>query len=199
MTTKQVQYLLSYLGYALGTPDGVLGPKTKAAVHDFQRDYGALEVDGLPGRVTQAALKKAVGQSWTRPVPSQGTISDTTGAVDFWKDIKYFRRDEKGIACPCGKCGGFPAEPTEKLMRLADQVRAHYGLPMRPTSTIRCQTHNDELPGSAKNSRHLSGKAMDFVIPGVPATIILAYVKTLPGVHYAYNMAGTNAVHMDVD
>ena len=111
------------------------------------------------------------------------------------EEIQYFRRDEPFIACPCGKCGGFPVEPSEKLMRLADRVREHFGAPMIPTSTVRCPAHNAAVGGVAA-SYHLKGKAMDFYIKGLPASTVLAWVRT-QGVHYAYAI-DSSAVHMDV-
>lgn len=83
-------------------------------------------------------------------------------------------------------------------MRLADRVREQAGVPMNPSSTVRCQAHNDELPGSAKNSRHLSGRAMDFCLKGWSSAKTLALVCKQPGVHYAYAIDGSY-VHMDVD
>ena len=88
-------------------------------------------------------------------------------------------------------------EPEEKLVRLADQVREHFGAPVIVSSGVRCQAHNDELDGSAKNSYHLRGKAMDFCVRGVPGEKLLAYVKQLP-VHYAYQIGNSDFVHMDV-
>ena len=117
-------------------------------------------------------------------------------APGFWKDIRYFTRAE--FRCPCGKCGGFPVEPSEALVKLADRVRAHFDAPATVSSGVRCQAHNDELPGSAKNSYHLRGKAMDFCVRGVPGAKLLAYVKTLP-IHYAYQINGSDFVHMDVN
>ncbi len=51
-----VQQRLKQLGYDCGSTDGILGPKTKAAVEQFQRDHPPLEVDGIPGRFTQTQL-----------------------------------------------------------------------------------------------------------------------------------------------
>ncbi len=201
MTTKQIQCLLAYLGYYAGAIDGLWGPQSKAATRDFQRAEG-LSVDGDPGKATQPKLLDAVANG--RCKAQEDATPDTTGdnandtAPIWWKDIKYFTRGEKGICCPCGRCGGYPAEPQEKLMRLADQVREHFDSPMFPSSTVRCQAHNDELPNSAKNSRHLSGKAMDFTVRGISSEAVLAYVKSLPGVRYAYAING-NYVHMDVN
>ena len=47
MTVKQIQCLLTYLGYSLGAIDGADGKNTQAAIWAFQADYG-LTVDGIP-------------------------------------------------------------------------------------------------------------------------------------------------------
>lgn len=197
MTTKQIQLLLTYLEYDPGPIDGLDGANTRAAVRRFQtQEY--LTVDGIAGEQTQIRLKDAVWQdrfAKDNTVPSSGQPPDKTGT--FWDDIKYFTRDEPYIACPCGRCGGFPVEPAEKLMRLADAVREAAGKPMVPTSTVRCQAHNDELRGAVKNSRHLLGHAMDFVIPGLTAAQILEIVRRQEGVVYCYAIDGS-AVHMDI-
>ena len=154
MTVRQLQLLLSYLGYSPGEIDGVAGEKTKSAVEAFQRAEG-LAADGEAGVKTQEKLKEAVFQGRFRKQEAER----------FWKDIRFFSRDEPYIACPCGKCGGFPTEPVEKLMRLADRVRAAAGVPMVPSSTVRCRAHNAAVGGVA-NSRHLAGCAMDFSLRG---------------------------------
>ena len=49
-----------------------------------------------------------------------------------------------------------------------------------------------------KNSYHLRGKAMDFCVQDVSGAELLAYVKQLP-IHYAYQIKGSDFVHMDVN
>ena len=56
---RQLQQALIGLGYLEGSADGSYGPKTRAAVQDFQRDYG-LGADGSAGPDTMTALKNAV-------------------------------------------------------------------------------------------------------------------------------------------
>ena len=90
----------------------------------------------------------------------------------------------------------FPVEPSEKLMRLADKVRAAAGSPMIPSSTLRCPAHNRAVGGVA-NSRHLTGKAMDFSIRGWPSAKTLTLVKSMPETAYAYAI-DEGHVHMDV-
>lgn len=193
MTATQKQCLLAYLGYYNGAIDGSIGPQTRAAVQEFQRAEG-LTADGSPGPLTQAALLEAVAGGRCRQTQASGAQT----VPEWWADIRYFQRTEAGIACPCGRCGGFPAEPTERLMRLADKVREAAGAPMNPSSTVRCQAHNDELSGSVKNSRHVSGRAMDFCIRGWTSARTLALVRQRPEVRYAYAIDGSY-VHMDVE
>ena len=115
----------------------------------------------------------------------------------FWKNIKHFTRDE--FKCKCGKhCDGFPVEPEKKLVTVADRVREHFGKSAIISSGVRCRLRNAELPGSAANSLHLKGYAMDFAVIGVSAAKLLAFVRTLPGVAEAYAIDGSY-VHMGVE
>ena len=193
MDTRQIQALLVYLGYDPGEVDGLPGKNTRRAVLAFQAQEG-LEQDGSPGPLTQAALLEAVACGRCRQAQASGAQT----VPEWWADIRYFKRTDSGIACPCGRCGGFPVEPTERLMRLADRVREAAGAPMCPSSTVRCQAHNDELSGSVPNSRHLSGRAMDFCIRGWGADRTLALVRQQPEVRYAYAI-DNRYVHMDVE
>ncbi len=161
MTAKQKQALLAYLGYYDGPLDGLWGEKSQRATIDFQRAYmKATEVDGIFGAETEKRILEVVG-SGEKPVDKiveNGVIVDTAPSA-FWKDIRYFQRSE--FRCPCGRCGGFPVEPEEKMVRTVDAIRAKLGKPITINSGVRCQEHNDELPGSAKNSYHLNGMAAD--------------------------------------
>lgn len=195
MTIKQIQCLLAYLGYDSGEIDGVNGKNTQAAVRAFQSQEG-LAVDGIAGAKTQAALKDAVanGRFKADELPSSGHPPDKTGT--FWDEIQYFTREE--FRCQCGGkyCNGFPAEPQELLLRQADRLRKTVG-PMRLSSGLRCKTHNAEV-GGVSNSRHLSGKAMDFCVTGKTSAQLLAEIKKLPKIRYAYAI-NANYVHMDIE
>ena len=189
MTTRQRQNLLQYLGYYSGIPDGEYGSLTRKAVENFQKDFSSIGVDGVAGQETDNAMIHAVAYGMPGKEPDTKPQTGT-----FWDDIKYFTRDEAFIGCPCGKCGGFPAEPTEALIRAADAVREHFGAPLIPTSTVRCDDHNRAV-GGVKTSRHLAGRAMDFYVKGHGSAEVLDFVRTLnPG--YAYAIDG-GAVHMD--
>ena len=155
MTTKQVQNLLAYLGYPVGAPDGITGSQTRQAVKLFLAAEG-LTADGDPGQETQTALLAAVsaGRMYT-PAKVENAKTGT-----FWDDIQYFRREE--FRCQCGGkyCNGFPAEPVEETVRLADEIRRRAGVPLNVNSGVRCKQHNADV-GGVWNSLHLTGQAID--------------------------------------
>ena len=192
MTAKQMQHLLGYLGFYAGSPDGIWGRLSREATRAFQAGYG-LEPDGIFGPATEKRILEVIG-SGEQPTRQAQPAPETGGGEDWWKDIHYFTRAE--FRCPCGRCGGFPAEPAQKLVRLADQVREHFGAPALPSSGVRCPEHNKEV-GGVWNSYHLTGRALDFRMRGKTAAEVLAFVRTLP-VHYAYAIDGSY-VHMDIE
>ena len=188
MTTKQKQCLLEYLGYydpdnsnKVNNVDGIWGPASKAATEKFQTDY-ALEADGIFGPNTEKRIKEVVA---TGEKPG----------VD-WTKVKYFRKEE--FMCNCGGeyCSGFPAEPVPMLVYTADKVRAHFGREALVSSGVRCPQHNENVGGVA-DSRHLTGRAMDFCVDGKTAKEVLFYVADLPQVRYAYAI-DQHYIHMDV-
>lgn len=186
MTNEQKQNLLQFLGLYTGTIDGIWGPKSQEAMEKVRRKYEGSEDD--------EALLTAVGE-WEEDA-TDNDDGHKTGT--FWDEIVYFDRDE--FMCTCGKrgCNGFPAEPVEQLIRNAEAARKKFGKPAIVSSGVRCKLRNSELPGSAANSLHLSGRAMDFAVAGVSAATLEAYVKTLPGVHECYKIDGSY-VHMGVN
>lgn len=191
MTIKQKQNLLAYLGYYVGNIDGSWGTLSKTATKAFQEDVG-LEADGICGTETEAALKQAVANGITKKTET----TETTTSGDFWDDIKHFKRVE--FKCKCGNiyCNGYPAEPQEKLVRVADNVREHFGATATVSSGLRCTQHNANV-GGVSNSRHLTGKAMDFCIKGKTASQVLEYVQKQSDIRYAYAI-DSQFVHMDI-
>lgn len=165
---------------------GLAGNKTMAATIWFQKAVG-LTPTGIADSVTRSVILSNAG-----PEPQEKPENS-----DWWENIEFFDRGE--FRCKCGgvHCDGFPAEPKEALVRLADDARRHFGAVVDVSSGVRCKTHNAAVGGVA-NSRHLTGKAMDFRVRGKTAAQVLAYVKTLPGVRYAYAINDTY-VHMDVE
>lgn len=56
-----LQRALNALGYNCGTPDGIFGSNTLAAVKAFQEDYlGKSEADGIVGKKTKDAIWAAL-------------------------------------------------------------------------------------------------------------------------------------------
>lgn len=181
--------------------DGLAGPKTMAALQLWQ------ESQGLPqtGRVdadTWIALMESVpyvSDNGTNPTNNEtdapNNRTDQSDNGTFWDSIRYFTRRE--MRCKCGKyCNGFPAEPQELLMRLADRARAHFGAPAHNVSCLRCPTWN-ALQGGVANSQHMYGEAMDIRIDGVTADQLLAFFQQQPEVRYCYKINSTN-VHFDI-
>lgn len=190
MTAKQKQALLAYLGYYDGQLDGIWGEKSQKATSDFQKAYMD-DSNGNFGAETESRIRQVIA---TGGQPS---------AESWWDRYPNFTRAE--FRCRCGGkyCGGFPAEPKEKLVALLQKIRDHYGKPVKPISGLRCQKWN-AIQGGVASSRHRLGQAMDFLISGVSPEEIVSWVKkTCPECAYVYaikkkdgTLAGT--VHVDV-
>ena len=72
----QVQRQLAALGYSCGGADGIMGPRTRAAVVAFQRDQG-IAADGLIGPETMAKLEAAGAASTHSSGSSAGDTQDS--------------------------------------------------------------------------------------------------------------------------
>lgn len=188
MTVKQIQNLLQYLDYYNGIPDGDFGPLSRQAVTDFQRAFG-LKVDGDPGPETQKALTHAVAYG----MPTRDEPEPT---ADWWDEIEFFDREEFRCQCNGKYCDGYPAEMQEKVVRIADAARKHFGRPAHVVSGLRCETWNT-IQGGVRNSQHRDGEAIDLQIPGVTGAQLLAFLDTQP-IRYAYIINDTNNVHFDI-
>lgn len=191
MTLKQKQALLAYLGFYDGQLDGVWGEKSQRATIDFQRAYmEPTDVDGIFGVETE---KRILGVIATGGKPVAEKMSPT---VDWWKDIRYFTREE--FKCKCGGqfCDGYPAEMQEAVVKIADSAREHFGRPALVISGLRCKQWNAHEGGVA-NSQHMYGEAIDLRIDGVSAEELRQFVSTQPGHRYSYCINSTN-VHFDI-
>ena len=159
MTIKQVQCLLTYLGYDPGATGGVNGKNRMAAVQRCQAQEG-LAPDGVPGGQTWAALLDAVAQGRGYDPGKATTGGETAKTGTFWDDIEFFTREE--FRCKCGGkyCNGFPAEMSEDTVRCADEIRRRAGIPLHVNSGLRCEAWNREK-GGATGSYHMTGHAVD--------------------------------------
>ena len=187
MTIKQIQHLLAFLGYYNAAVDGIWGNQSAAAAARFQQDYGDLTPDGIAGEETQKALRKAVAEG----------IPEKKEEKNFWEHIRYWNREE--FRCRCGGkyCNGFPAEPDRTLVELVDDLREKAGKPGHASSGLRCTVWNS-IQGGVANSRHLTGKALDFSVDGMSGSQLLALAQKDSRTRYAYVIDG-GWVHVDVE
>lgn len=130
-------------------------------------------------------------------IPIVGPSTSTTNNTGtWWDDIKYFDKEEFRCKCNGRYCNGYPKEPQRLLVEACDDVREYFDAPMTISSGLRCTIHNAN-EGGVSNSRHLTGRAVDFSIKGKTANQILTYVRTLPNIRYCYAIDNWH-VHMDI-
>lgn len=195
MTTKQRQHLLAYLGYYVGNVDGEWGTLSKTACTAFQKDFGGIKVDGFGGTETDKALCHSVAYGMPAKKVDKSEKEDITGT--FWDEIEYFTRDE--FKCKCGGkyCNGYPAEPDERMVRIANQLRKNLGVPITIVSGLRCKTWN-AIQGGVSNSQHMYGEAADIYAKGVSQSRVEQELDRIGGVRYHYAITGSSNVHFDV-
>jgi lytic murein transglycosylase len=63
---RELQTLLIQLGYDIGEPDGIIGPKSRSAIGDLQRSIG-MKIDGRAGEKSFAAAKAAASRLRSTP------------------------------------------------------------------------------------------------------------------------------------
>jgi hypothetical protein len=163
---------------------------SRKAIRDFQEDYPALTVTGEADPSTKAALRRAVAEG----IPQK---EEAAREGSFWEEIRYFKREE--FRCKCGGkyCGGFPAEPKEQLVRIAEQLRRNLGVPVTVVSGLRCDTWN-RIQGGVENSQHMYGEAADIYAAGMSQLRVETELDNIGGVRYHYPISGSSNVHFDI-
>lgn len=153
--------------YYNGPLDGLWGPESQKAADRFLKDFTG----------EQTAVPEEEGM--------------------FWDEIRYFKREE--FRCKCGGqyCSGFPAEPREAMVRIADQLRKNLGVPITVVSGLRCPTWNT-LQGGVENSQHMYGEAADIYARGKSQAEVEAELDRIGGVRYHYPITGSSNVHFDI-
>lgn len=204
MTIKQKQCLLTFLGYDTGGVDGIWGPKSRNATEAAQEDLG-IPADGVWDAQTETAILEAVytydvdAPIQEENVPATDNDSINAELSRLFEGIRYWSPEE--FRCRCGEyhkpyCNGFPVLPDRTLLELVDDLRHNAGRPGHRSSAIRCHQHNIDSKGVA-DSRHKTGKALDFYIEGMSGSKLLAAAKADPRTRYAYIIEGA-WVHVDV-
>lgn len=196
MTDTQRQCLLTFLGYDTGGIGNGWGDKSRNAVEQVQEDLG-LVPDGIWGPQTEAAVLEAV-YTYDIDAPVQEDPEDPIEAL--FAGIRYWCPEE--FRCRCGEyhapyCDGWPNIPSRTLLELADDIRHRAGAPAHRSSALRCERHNRDS-GGVYNSRHLTGRALDFCVEGMPSGQLLAMAQADPRTRYAYAIDGSY-IHVDVD
>ena len=144
---KDIQQKLSNKGYNLSI-DGIVGNNTIDAIKDFQKKNN-LSIDGIVGDNTYNKLNNS----------------------DSWDNIKHFNKNE--FTCKCG-CGLNNIDMN--LVNILEKIRNYYNKPVIITSGTRCKKNNS-LAGGIANSKHLYGKAADFIVKNVATYEVLNYCK----------------------
>lgn len=163
---------------------GLAGKKTLYATRDYQHAMGLPET-GIADTQTREVILQQEGP---KPQPDTGT---------FWDEIEHFNREE--FRCQCGGkyCNGYPAEPDERMVRIANQLRKNLGVPITVVSGLRCKTWN-AIQGGVSNSQHMYGEAADIYASGVSQARVEAELDKIGGVRYHYPIKGSSNVHFDV-
>jgi uncharacterized protein YcbK (DUF882 family) len=183
--------------------DGLAGQKTVAALKTYQESKGLAQT----GRVDDATwdvlmLEIPRQEQPTEPVPEVDSkevvvSKNETTTGTFWDEIEYFTRDE--FKCKCGGkyCNGYPSEPDERMVRIANQLRKNLGVPVTIVSGLRCKTWN-AIQGGVSNSQHMYGEAADIYVKGVSQSSVEAELDKIGGVRYHYPIKSSSNVHFDV-
>lgn len=191
MTIKQKQHLLAYLGYYVGNVDGVWGQLSETAMNAFKADFKGLDIPNMTENAPEKALKHAVAYDLFKTEP----VKEETGT--FWDEIEYFTRDEFRCKCGGNYCNGFPSEPDERMVRIADKLRKNLGVPVTIVSGLRCKTWN-AIQGGVSNSQHMYGEAADIYAKGVSQSRVEVELDKIGGVRYHYAITDSRNVHFDV-
>lgn len=168
---------------------GLAGTKTMDATRDYQHAMGLPET-GIADAQTRCVILQQEG-----PEPQPELQEPDTGT--FWDDIKWFTREEFRCKCKGKYCGGFPAEPKEQLVRIANQLRENLGVPVKVVSGLRCQRWNAIQKGVA-NSQHMYGEAVDIYAKGKTQAQVERELDRIGGVRYHYAISGSSNVHFDI-
>jgi GH24 family phage-related lysozyme (muramidase) len=78
---RHYQGILAKLGHYDGALDGLAGPKTTKAVRSFQKDHPHLNVDGVLGPATAAALERAAAAGEAGTTTSVGALVSGAGVA----------------------------------------------------------------------------------------------------------------------
>ena len=98
------------------------------------------------------------------------------------------------LKCPC--CGACEMDPAflTRLQTLRDVMNC----PLVPVSGYRCQSHNNSLRGSGKQSQHLYGRAADIRVRDFDAATRHRLIKTALSLGFTGIGIGKIQLHLDI-
>ena len=182
------------------TADNIYGVITNQALVEYikliQQKLGCTIIDGLVGKETKQKCRDFQKENNLKVDAICGEQTREK-LFDNW-NFPHFKKEEFNCKCGCNL-----NLTNQKIVSILENIREHFGNnPVIITSGTRCQKHNKDV-GGASGSRHLTGKAVDFYIPGVDVNQILLYCQELvrKGIlRYTYtnntNMNG--CIHIDI-
>lgn len=84
---------------------------------------------------------------------------------------EHFSSNE--FTCRCG-CGA--NQVSAELIKVLEDARTHFAVPITIVSGRRCPAHNAKV-GGAKSSQHLLGTAADIQVKGIQPAAVSAYFE----------------------
>lgn len=160
------------------------------------------------GAYNKTNILKVQKQYFIRTKDHDGVYGKDTDKliVNLYRVKKYaphFKVTEFKCHCNGKYCTGYPAYLSIDLLKNVEKVRVKFGV-TNVQSGMRCKTWNSKQSGSASQSRHIDGKAVDisgsYTKTSKGRATVKSYWYTLSKANYSYygtaNM-GTS-VHCDV-
>jgi hypothetical protein len=184
-----VQQALAILGYDAGTADGALGPRTQAAIREFQRDVGLPEdgaiseslLDALESILTEyAALTEEPAASTAAPEPAEPEKHDLDMAVGSGTGMLLNARGNvltnNHVIAECRRLTvRFDGEPAADAALIASD-------PGNDLAVLRASTPFDERPVVKFRDGRSVRLAEDVIAIGYPLTGLLSsQVKVTTG------------------
>lgn len=124
----------------------------------------------------EATIKALQSKYMLRKKDADGIYGTNTDNMlrTVWNTLRLTKNfDPKEFRCDCGgrHCCGFPSYMKANELKHIQAIRDHWGRPITVTQGLRCKGRNKELRGSAVNSGHMYGRAIDFYQKGVTDTL----------------------------
>lgn len=148
------------------------------------------------GNLNKTNIKKFQKTAFSDSKEWDGICGPKTDiALLHWRNVrkytKNFRPEE--FKCDCGGryCTGYPDYMKPHELMHIQAIRDHWKRPIKVTCGLRCKRYNAKLRGSIANSKHLTGRAIDFYMKGVTDTLAnrkmaIRWIKKQPNHTYTY-------------